>query len=563
MEFILINIFYYLIIFSTLGYGYFFVINFLKFNSEIKVTNVDIGFIGLSGLFFLILISYFTNLFLSHDKLFNSILLLVGLFFFIFFFKKIFFKNNFVYLVLIFFILSIAIFVFKNHDDFPYYHFPSAYQFTQNKIIFGMGNLGHGWRTPSSLFYLHSLFYLPFIEYYLFHIGPILVLGFSNILILKKIFVYNKKKQFDFIYYLNFLIFIFINVVFCRLSEHGADLSGQILSFILLIKIFEIINISENKKNNKAGNLEQILLLLLIIITFKTFFILYSLFFVYLFLVFFRKTFFWTVIFNWKIVTITLLTILFLVISNLSSSGCFIYPIDFLCIENLSWALKKNEVISANLWYEVWSKGGAAPNYRAPDPDIYILGINWISNWIKIYFFNKVSDTLLGIFVIGIIFYVAFFNSKKNSINKSNYKFVYLIIIILFFEWFFKHPALRYGGYNLVVLIIFIPLSIYMQNFNNNYVSKFKIIIFLILITCLIFYGRNMKRINFEITKYGYSPLVKPYFSIDENYFRFDKQVKALVLNYNNCNEKINSNCLIMSPKVKDFKGYKFFYKDK
>ena len=86
MQFILINIFYYLIIFSTIGYGYFFVINFLKFNTELKVINVDVGFIGLSGLFCLILISYFSNLFLSHGKIFNSILLLVGLFFFYFFF---------------------------------------------------------------------------------------------------------------------------------------------------------------------------------------------------------------------------------------------------------------------------------------------------------------------------------------------------------------------------------------------------------------------------------------------------------------------------------------------
>jgi hypothetical protein len=170
---------------------------------------------------------------------------------------------------------------------------------------------------------------------------------------------------------------------------------------------------------------------------------------------------------------------------------------------------------------------------------------------------------LLGIFSIGIIFYAAFFNLKKNSINKPNYKFIYLIIIILFLEWFFKHPALRYGGYNLVVLILFIPLSVYMQNFNNNYLSKSKIIMSLILVTCLIFYGRNIKRIHFEITKYGYSPLVRPFFSVDENYFRFDKQVKALLLNYNNCSEKINSNCLIMSPKVEDFKGYKFFFKDK
>jgi len=560
MEFILLNVFYYLIIFSTIGYGYFFIINFFRFNAKLDAKDIDIGFVGLFGLFFLILISYFTNFFLPHNKIFNSILLLIGLFFFYFFFKKIFYKKNFLYLVLIFFILSIAIFLFKNHDDFPYYHFPFAYHLTQNKIIFGMGNLGHGWRTPSSLFYLHSLFYLPFINYFLFHIAPILVLGFSNIILLKKIFFYNKKKQFDFIYYLNFLTFIFINVIFCRLSEHGADLSGQILSFILIIKIFEITNYS---KINKSEHIEQILLLLLLIITFKTFFILYSIFFVYLFLVFFKDNFFLNTIFNWKITIISLLTISFLVISNLSSSGCFVYPIDFLCIENLSWALKKTDVISANHWYELWSKAGASPTYRMPDPDIYISGVNWVNNWIKEYFFNKVSDTLLGLFSISLIFFLLFINTKKNYQNRSQYKFVYLIIVILLIEWFFKHPALRYGGYNLIALIIFIPLSIYMQNFNNNYVLKFRIIIFLIFITCVIFYGRNIRRINIEILKYEYSPLIKPFFNIDENHFRFDKQVKNLILNYNNCNNRADVNCAVIATKVKDFKSYKIFYKDK
>lgn len=562
MEFILINIFYYLIIFSTLGYGYFFLINFLKLNGKSQVAEINIGFVGLSGLFFLILISYFTNFFFPHNKIFNSLLLLIGLIYF-FFIKKNFFKKDFLYLILIFFILSIAIFVYKNHDDFSYYHFPFAYSLTQNKIIFGMGNLGHGWRTPSSLFYLHSLFYLPFIEYYLFHIGPILVLGFSNIILLKKIFTFDRKKQFNFIYYLNFLTFIFVNIFFYRLSEHGADLSGQILSFILFIKIFEIINNFESKIKNKSENLKQILLLLLLIITFKTYFILYSIFIIFLFLFFLKKTFFWNVVFNIKIVTVSLLTIIFLIISNLSSSGCFIYPIDFLCIENLSWALNKNEVISANNWYELWSKAGASPNYRVENPDVYISGINWISNWIKEYFFNKVSDTLLGIITIGIIFFSAFYNFKKKSINRSNYKSVYLIIIILFLVWFFKHPALRYGGYHLVVFIIFIPLSIYMQNFKNNYSSKIKTTILLIIITSLIFYGRNIKRINFEIIKYGYSPLVKPFFPVDENVFRFDKQVKALIINYNNCNEKNNNDCLIMTPKIENFRGYMIIYKDK
>ena len=33
---------------------------------------------------------------------------------------------------------------------------------------FGLGNFNHGFRTPSSIFYLNSLFYLPVIKYYFF-----------------------------------------------------------------------------------------------------------------------------------------------------------------------------------------------------------------------------------------------------------------------------------------------------------------------------------------------------------------------------------------------------------
>ena len=33
----------------------------------------------------------------------------------------------------------------------------------------------------------------------------------------------------------------------------------------------------------------------------------------------------------------------------------------------------------------------------------------------------------------------------------------------LFFEWFYFHPALRYGGYNLVALLIFIPTSLFLE----------------------------------------------------------------------------------------------------
>ena len=40
---------------------------------------------------------------------------------------------------------------------------------TENKIQLGLGNFGHGYRHHSSLFYLNSIIFLPYIKFYLFH----------------------------------------------------------------------------------------------------------------------------------------------------------------------------------------------------------------------------------------------------------------------------------------------------------------------------------------------------------------------------------------------------------
>ena len=65
---------------------------------------------------------------------------------------------------------------------------------------------------------------------------------------------------------------------------------------------------------------------------------------------------------------------------------------------------------------------------------------------------------------------------------------MYGIILILFFEWFYNHPALRYGGYNLIAIIIFLPISVYLSSKNikfNNY--KFTSSV-LIILTVIIFF---------------------------------------------------------------------------
>ena len=57
-------------------------------------------------------------------------------------------------------------------------------------------------------------------------------------------------------------------------------------------------------------------------------------------------------------------------------------------------------------------------NFRVDNADIYIQKFNWVSNWINEYFFNKVSDFLLGllIFVINCFWFFCFKNKKTNLI---------------------------------------------------------------------------------------------------------------------------------------------------
>ena len=173
-----------LFIFSTIGYGFIFS-RFI--NKELFVLNI--GYQGIIGFFFLSLISMLTSFFVSHNFYFNSLIHLIGLSFFLNFYLKSKNKNDFKLLFLIFLTLIIGAYVFKNHDDFPYYHLTYTLNLSQNSFIIGTGIFSHGFRTFSSLFYYHSLLYLPFIEYYLFHIGPFLILLFFNcsiILSLKK-----------------------------------------------------------------------------------------------------------------------------------------------------------------------------------------------------------------------------------------------------------------------------------------------------------------------------------------------------------------------------------------
>ena len=111
--------------------------------------------------------------------------------------------------------------------------------------------------------------------------------------------------------------------------------------------------------------------------------------------------------------------------------------------------------------YEWWSKAGGGPGYRSEiAKEEYIKNFVWLKNWIDRHFFNKVSDPLGGIMLMTIIVIISFrFFSYKKSQKfklKNKYLFAYFFPIIFLVEWFLNHPAMRYGGYVLFAIPIFL-----------------------------------------------------------------------------------------------------------
>ena len=396
---------YFLIVFSVLGYGYTFENFFYK-----KSIKPNIGYSGLRGLFILIIYSFFSHIFYAHSIIHNSIIFTLGLVFFIFYFKKKIIKKDFLIFNFILALLFIGLLIFKTHDDFPFYHFPYSYYLTQNPIHIGVGLFNSGFNTPSSIFYLNSLFYIPLIKYYSFYITTILFLSFANFILINKIFKYLKKNQIDYIFFLNLLFFIFINIFFYRIQEHGTDRSAQILILILFLQLLLFINF----KKDQFARLDIIIILTGIIVSLKSFYVLYLILIIPLIYILFKNNkleLFYYILKN-RIFYLFIFLISLIVLTYFFNSGCLIYPVYQTCFDNLSWSTGIDAVKKMNIWYQQWSKGGATPNFRVENPEEYIRGFNWFENWINVYFFNKVSDYLLGLIAVCGIFIIFFYNNS-------------------------------------------------------------------------------------------------------------------------------------------------------
>jgi len=565
---ILILISYYLfILFSILGYGIFFLKLFEK-----KIITNNFGYIGLFGLYILLVYSYLSNFIIAHSQLHNFIFLITGLILFFFSYLKnhLQYKKEIFLVFLVFVFISSSLFLHKNHDDFSYYHFPYTYYLTQQSFYIGVGQFNHGFRTPSSIFYINSLFYLPYAKFYLFHFTSIYILGFANIILLKNInsyFTYLKvkKEKIDITNYLSLFTIVFINIFFYRIAEHGTDRSAQILIFILIIEFLLFIKI----KNIQNSDLFKIYLLVAIIVSLKAFYILYLLFF--LPLLFFikskKKSYIKSIIFLiFNKYFILFLSLLFFVLfTYVINTGCVVYPISITCFDNLNWGILSSETVKMNNHYELWSKGGLTPTSKVLNPSEYIEGFYWVKNWVDIYFFNKVSDFLLGLFTLLLIVTVTFFFKGKylNKNNKSyNYIYlIYIILIVLLLEWFYNHPALRYGGYCIIALLFFIPACIKLEKVKIDYIKYTRISMIFVILTISVFNLRNINRIFKEINFYKYKPINETFYHVGDENFRIQETMNNFISDYRDC---VNLKDLCSIEKQKLYKKYgKLIFKNR
>ncbi len=526
---------YFLIVASVVGHG-ILAIKFTKTNISMD----EIGFIGLVGIFFLILYSYITHFFISHNYLHNIVLITIGLIAFYHFRSKILIKRNIIFLVSIFSLIFLAFIIFKTHDDFGYYHFPYSYYLNKFSMIFGVGQLNHGFKTPSSIFYLNSLFYLPYLDYYFYHMSAILILGFSNIILISNIKKYLEKENNNQFFFLNLLAIIFINVFFYRIAEHGTDRSAQILVFLFFIYILSL----RGKYENYDKILPKLIVLLSIIISLKSFYILYFIFlipFTY-YIIKDQKVNLIYKIFKSPIFYFSILMGICVLLVSFFNTGCLLYPLQQTCISGVEWGLPKSEVSKLNTHYQWWSKAGGGPGYSHEfEKELYIQNFNWLSNWIDRYFFNKMSDFLLGLTFLSIVFLFIFKSKKKvlDSKNFNNNLLYYCLLILLLAEWFYNHPSLRYGGYVIFALIFFIPLSNFLSKYEIAESLRFKTIVLFFLVIS-IFIGRNVDRIFYEQNFYQANFTNNMFFFTDKKHFRIDTKLKELSKIYNNCNMSID-----------------------
>jgi len=471
-----IIIFYFIYVLAFFSYCGFGVIATNKFN----LNNIfEKFFFGLIILFF---ISFILNLFNINYSTINILIFFLGILIFLLNNKN--HKEVFLSFILLS-ILFLGLLISKTHEDFIAYHFQGIINISQNKIIVGEANLSPRIAGLSILAFNQSLLFNNYLGFKLVHL-PIYLIFVSSIgYFLLNLIKNNSKKNEKF--FCGFIIILLITK-FNRLSEYGYDFPSQLFLFVCAHKIIFKTNVTEIYKSV----IFFVLSLMIKIV---------AVFFIPVFLYKYKK-----IIklaknrLNYTVVLFLSTMIIFFSANNFLKTGCLINALNFTCFseKTVFWSAKKEMAKHSNL-VENWTKGfyhQQKLNYKVYKSDKdFKKSFNWVKYWLKLHFFNKISDYLL---LCLLIFILVLFISEKKSNNNNYYNNLILIFSLCFFLWFIKLPQFRFGVASLTFFFFYL-ISFFFKNYELELnIKKFKI---LFIISILFFNITNLNRIKSEFNR--------------------------------------------------------------
>ena len=493
-----------ILIFTLISAGHFFSKIILQNNNQLEISHY-----GILGIIFLSIISFILNLIAPlNEMISNFIFIFIILNFFIIKFKNKLQITNFIKKIIPLILLNILLISYSNYydPDGAWYHLPFSRLINDYKIILGSASLHPMFGSHSILQYFAASLHNSLT-------GPNGVLFVNSLIGAFFLMFFFEKYKLEKNFYLKIFLFMALVLFFIemnRVSEYGNDTGGHL--FFILTIFFSLKILLEKKLTPIA--FKEICLLSLF-----TFFIKPLLIFI-LFIpawLYIKNNLYK----NFSFVPLfSVLITFFGLLKNTLLTGCLIYPLNFTCIEKLSWySSNSNFLISAknsSQFSELHSKGWKNfdqnirkfVNYEneLEKKENFKNSFKWVNAYIEGGYYNNILKKVdYYIIFLSLVFLILFYLSKKSRLRreklfkKGDLKKINILLylnLIFFFIFIIKFPDGRYGLSYMFVVIYFIFIYIfYYSNFNIRFIKLIKILNFSLILLFTVFLLKNSMKI--------------------------------------------------------------------
>ena len=211
-------------------------------------------------------------------------------------------------------------------------------------------------------------------------------------------------------------------------------------------------------------------------------------------------------------------------IKNIITSGCVVYPIKHLCIENLPWT-NIQQIQNSQIEGQAWSKAWPDRSNKEISMKEFNKNFNWLNAWKQKHLKYIINIIIPYILILFIIIVFLKFNSthtktsNNRDINRDEKKRIWLALLtslIGTFSFFLIFPIYRYG-YSYIIALITLIFIITIKNSTkvNRYIYLSK---FILILSICAFLGKQSQKIIVNIEN-----------SLWPNIYTFDPNVKKKI----------------------------------